>query len=163
MKRHLKSRNPDLNVPRRHQSVATDTIFSDRPGGDSGVKQTHVFVGRDSLVADIYHMKCGKQFVNTLEENIRRKRAMDKLLSDSAKTGVHCGDTMTHKLLENHTQKVIYRGAVRPITTANPNHKLDIDGGESGTSTGSSEVAKILIPKVHLSSSDPDRMMLIHL
>ena len=27
MKRHLKSRNPALNVPRRHESVATDTIF----------------------------------------------------------------------------------------------------------------------------------------
>ena len=27
MKRHLKSRNPALNIPRRHQSVATDTVF----------------------------------------------------------------------------------------------------------------------------------------
>ena len=29
MKRHLKRRNSALNVPRRHQSVATDTIISD--------------------------------------------------------------------------------------------------------------------------------------
>ena len=27
MKRHLKSRNPALNVPRRHEAVATDTVF----------------------------------------------------------------------------------------------------------------------------------------
>ena len=27
MKRHLKSRNPALNIPRRHEPVATDTIF----------------------------------------------------------------------------------------------------------------------------------------
>ena len=45
MKRHLKSRNPALNVPRRHEAVATDTVFSDTPAVDSGVKQAQVFVG----------------------------------------------------------------------------------------------------------------------
>ena len=50
--------------------------------------------------------------------------------------GAHCGDTMTHKLLEKHTQKIIYRSGVRPVTTVNPNHRLDIDGGESSASTG---------------------------
>ena len=88
MKRHLKSRNPALNVPRRHEAVATDTVFSDTPAVDSGVKQAQVFVGRDTLVADAYPMKSGKQFVNTLEDNIRRRGAMDKLLSDSAKTEI---------------------------------------------------------------------------
>ena len=47
-----------------------------------------MFVGRDTLVADAYPMKSGKQFVNTLEDNIRRQGAMDKLLSDSAKTEI---------------------------------------------------------------------------
>ena len=88
MKRHLKSRNPALNVPRRHEAVATDTIFSDTPAVDSGVKQAQVFVGRDSLMADGYPKKSGKQFVNTLEDKIRRRAAMDKLLSDSAKTEI---------------------------------------------------------------------------
>ena len=86
MKKHLKSRNPPLNIPRRHEAVATDTVFSDTPAVDSGVKQAQVFVGRDTLVADAYPMKSGKLFVNTLEDNIRRQGAMDKLLSDSAKT-----------------------------------------------------------------------------
>ena len=45
-----------------------------------------MFVGRDTLVADAYPMKSGKQFVNTLEDDIRRRGAMDKLLSDSDKT-----------------------------------------------------------------------------
>ena len=267
MKRHLKSRNPALDVPRRHEPVATDTIFSDTPAVDSGVKQAQVFVGRDSLVADVYQMKSGKQFVITLEDNIRRRGAMDNLLSDSAKTeiskkvmdilrayhisnwqsqpyhqnqnpaewqyrtikswtntvmnrsgapancwlvcmiyvcyilnhiaycalngsipllvlfgitpdisimliytfyqpvfyathdqhfpseseeraaflvgfGEHCGDPMTHNLLDKITQKIIYRSAVRPITKSNPNHRLDIDGGESGASMGSSEGSK---------------------
>ena len=88
MKRHLKSRNPALNIPRRHEAVANDTVFSDTPAVDSGVKQAQVFVGRDTLVADAYPMKRGKQFVNTLEDNIRRRGAMDKLLSDSAKTEI---------------------------------------------------------------------------
>ena len=61
-------------------------MFSDTPAVDSGVKQVQVFVSRDTLVADAYPMKSGKQFVNTLKDNIRRRGAMDKLLSDSAKT-----------------------------------------------------------------------------
>ena len=54
----------------------------------SGVKQAQVFVGSDSLVAGAYPMKSGKQFVNTLKDNIRSRGAMDKLLSDSAKTEI---------------------------------------------------------------------------
>ena len=88
MKKHLKSRNPALSIPRRHEAVATDTVFSDTPAVNSGVKQAQVFVGRDTLVADAYPMKSVKQFVNTLEDNIRRWGAMDKLLSDSAKTEI---------------------------------------------------------------------------
>ena len=87
MKKHLKSRNPALNIPRRHEPVASDTVFSDTPAVDSGVKQAQVFVGRDTLVAKVYPMKSGKQFVHTLEDNIRRG-AMDKLLSDSVKTEI---------------------------------------------------------------------------
>ena len=71
MKRRLKSRNPALNIPKRNEAVATDTVFSDTPAVDSGVKQVQVFVGRDTLVADAYPTKSGKQFVNTLEDNIR--------------------------------------------------------------------------------------------
>ena len=48
---------------------------------------------------------------------------------------------MTHKLLDKTTKMIIYRSAVRPITAANPNHRLEIDGGESSTS-------KKPIPKV---------------
>ena len=88
MKDHIKSRNPALHIPRRHEPVATDTVFSYTTAVNSGVKQAQVFVGRDTLVADAYPMKSGKQFVNTLEDNIRRMGAMDKLLSDSAKTEI---------------------------------------------------------------------------
>ena len=36
MRKHLKSRNPALNIPRRHEAVATDTVYSDTPAVDSG-------------------------------------------------------------------------------------------------------------------------------
>ena len=88
MKKHLKSRNPALNIPRRHEPVAPDTVSSDTPVVESGVKLAQVFAGRNTLVAHAYLMKSGKQFVNTLEDNIRKSRAMDKLLSDSAKTEI---------------------------------------------------------------------------
>ena len=253
MKKHLKTRNPALNIPRRHEAVATDTVFSDTPAVDSGVKQAQVFVGRDTLVTDAYPMKSVKQFVNTLEDNIRRQGAMDKLLSDSAKTeisnkvmdilrayhisnwhsepyhhyqildqysheqiwcpsqllalmphlcvlstqphactaldgkipflaltgitqdisiillftfcqpvfyatydqhfpseseeragywvgfGEHCGDAMTHKILDHDTQKIIYRSAVRPKKSSTPNHRLAPHGGEVSASSDPSE------------------------
>ena len=68
MHRHLKSRNPALNVPHRHEAVATDTVYSDTPAVDSGVKQAQLFIGKESLVSDVYPMQSGKQFVNTLED-----------------------------------------------------------------------------------------------
>ena len=49
---------------------------------------------------------------------------------------------MTFKLLDKIAQKIIYRSAVRPITKSSPNHRLDIDGGESGVSLGASECSK---------------------
>ena len=87
MKKHLKPR-PALNVPRRHEAVATDTVYSDTPAIDSGVKMTQLFVGKESLVSDIYPMRSGKQFFNTLEDNIHRCGTMDKLISDSAKNEI---------------------------------------------------------------------------
>ena len=45
MKKYLKSRNPALNIPRRYEAVATDTVFSDTPAVDIGAKQAQVFVG----------------------------------------------------------------------------------------------------------------------
>ena len=72
--------------------------------------------------------------------------------------GEYCVDAMTHKLLDKITQEIIYRSAVQPITTANPNHRLNIGGGESEASTGSIKGSKAQSSKV----IDQDRMMLIH-
>ena len=58
------------------------------PAVDSGVKMARLFVGKESLAPDIYPMRSGKQFVNTLEDNICRHGVMDKLISDSAKNEI---------------------------------------------------------------------------
>ena len=63
MNRQLKSRNPALNIPRRHEPVATDAVFSDTLAVDSGGKQTQVFSGRDTLVADANPRKVGSNLL----------------------------------------------------------------------------------------------------
>ena len=53
--------------------------------------------------------------------------------------GEHCGDAMTHKILDHDTQKIIYRSAVRPKKSSTPNHRLAAHGGEVSTSSDPSE------------------------
>ena len=80
MRKHFKSRFPAFNIPRRSEEVAKDTIFSDTPAIDSGVTMAQIVV--------IYPLKSQKQFVNTLEDNIRFRGAMTKLISDYAKVEI---------------------------------------------------------------------------
>ena len=66
---------------------------------------------------------------------------VDGILSDSeerpgywVRFGEHCGDAMTHKILDHDTQKIIYRTAVRHKKSSTPNHRLAAHGGSSGPS-----------------------------
>ena len=49
--------------------------------------------------------------------------------------GVHVGDALTHKLLDDATKKILYRSAVRPSDSTHPNKHLVPDGGESSQTT----------------------------
>ena len=44
----ISSPNPVLNIPRRHETVATDTLYSDTPAFDSGSTAAQFFIGRKS-------------------------------------------------------------------------------------------------------------------
>jgi hypothetical protein len=88
LKKHYKSPYPALNVHRRDEPVATDTVFSDTPAIDGGETCAQIFVGTETLVTDVYGMKSEKQFVNTLEDNIRERGAMSRLLSDRAQVEI---------------------------------------------------------------------------
>ena len=85
IKKHFKSRNPVFNIPRHSEAVATDTIFSDTPAVDDGSTMAQFFCDRDTLVCDAYGIKSTKQFINTLSDNIRKRGAMDTLISGGGK------------------------------------------------------------------------------
>ena len=42
----------------------------------------------------------------------------------------HCGDSLTHMVLDTETFKIIYRSALRPRSPKDPNKRLDDAGGE---------------------------------
>ena len=88
LKKRYKSPNPALNVHRRDEPVATDTVFSDTPAIDGGETAAQIFVGTRSYVTDVEGMKSVNQFVNTLEDNIRRRGAPTKLISDRAQVEI---------------------------------------------------------------------------
>ena len=88
MRRHLKTRFPAANIARRNEPVATDTVYSDTPAIDNGACYAQIFIGRESLVADVYSMVSDKEFVNTLEDQIRQRGAMDHLISDHAQVEI---------------------------------------------------------------------------
>ena len=88
MRKYFKSRFPAFNIPHRNEAATTDTIFSQTPAIDSGVTITQIFIGKDSLVSDVYPMQSSNQFVNMLEDNIRFRGAMNKLISDYAQVEI---------------------------------------------------------------------------
>jgi len=77
----LKSPNPALNIRRRKEAVATDSLFVDVPAVNTpGYAGAQTFVGRSSLLTF-----CSvSEFPNTLLDNIRERGAMDTLTSDHA-------------------------------------------------------------------------------
>jgi hypothetical protein len=62
LKQHWRLRFPACNVKHRNEPVATDTVFSDTPAVDCGVTAAQIFVGCESLVADVYGLKMDKEF-----------------------------------------------------------------------------------------------------
>ena len=60
----------------------------DTPAVDCGAKCAQIFVGRKTLVSDAYPMMTDGDFVGTLEDNIRKRGAMDVLISDRAQAEV---------------------------------------------------------------------------
>jgi hypothetical protein len=88
MRKHFKSRFPAFNVIRRNEPVATDTVYSDTVAIAGRYKCAQVFVGRHSLILDVYGMRTDGDFASTLEDNIRKRGAMDLLISDRAQAEI---------------------------------------------------------------------------
>jgi hypothetical protein len=88
LRKHYKSPNPAMNVHRRDEDIATDTVFSDEPAIDDGATCAQFYVGMESQVCDVYGMKTDGQFVNTLQDNIRQRGAPTRLISDRAQAEI---------------------------------------------------------------------------
>ena len=91
MKHMIKSPNPTLHIPRRHEAVATDTAHGPKgvPAVDNGSTTAQIFVGRTS--GHVWVKGCGKSdktFVKVLYDCIRKFGAMDLLISDCAKAQI---------------------------------------------------------------------------
>ena len=87
--RMYKATNPALNVRRRNEDLATDTVFASVPAVDTGgIQIAQLYFGCNTHVTDVYGMKLEKQFINTLEDIIRERGAPNRLISDSAQVEV---------------------------------------------------------------------------
>ena len=85
----LKAPNPVLNVPRRHEDVATDTLYSDTPSVDGGHTAAQFFLGRKSHFRTVTPLgRTDKAFVRALQDQIRRYGAMDRIISDNARAEI---------------------------------------------------------------------------
>ena len=61
LKKRYMSPNHALNIHRRSEPVAMDTIYSNIPDIDNGATQTQFYVGCKNIVCDAYHMKTDKK------------------------------------------------------------------------------------------------------
>ena len=68
--------------------VAIDTIYSYTPATDNSSTCIQVFVGTKNILTDVCGVKPGKKIFNALEVNIRKRGAIDKLISDSDQSDV---------------------------------------------------------------------------
>ena len=88
-KRH-KAPNPALNVPRRNEPVATDTIYgAGCPAVDNGSTAAQFFVGRKSGFCAVEGLgRSDKRYPAALMNHIRKYGAMDQIISDNAKAQI---------------------------------------------------------------------------
>ena len=89
MWRRLSSPNPALNVFRRNEPVATDTIYGPEPAVDNGSTAAQFFIGRISGFCASEGLGVSDHcFPIALMNHIRKYGAMDVLISDNAKAQI---------------------------------------------------------------------------
>ena len=88
LKHAYESPNPTLNVMHHGEPVATNTLSSNTPAANCGVTQAQNFVSCNMDVVDVYPLQTKKQFINTLEDNVRFRGAKSKIISDCAQVEI---------------------------------------------------------------------------
>jgi len=82
-----RSQFPANNVERRHEPVATDTVWCDVTswGGHSAAQ---IFCGKQSMYISVKGCSTDAEFANILNDEIRERGAMDILISDRAQAEI---------------------------------------------------------------------------
>jgi hypothetical protein len=89
LKNRIISPNPVLNIARRNEDVATDTVYSKVKAIDDGSTAAQFFIGRKSKYRTVMGIGTSdKHFAPALMDVIRRYGAMDRLISDNAKAQI---------------------------------------------------------------------------
>jgi hypothetical protein len=96
---------------RRNEAVASDTIFSDTLALEYGVSAAQLFVGTKSMVSDVYPLQTEKHFVNMRQENIRKRGAMEKLITDRAQSEISTKvkDILRHYIISDWQSEPHYQ------------------------------------------------------
>ena len=103
IRRHYRSHYPAHNVNRRSEAVASDTFFFDIDAW-GGIKCCQFFIGRRSLFMSVHGMKTDGEFVNALEDEIRKRGAMEKIITDCAKAEIskRVKDILRNLYIDDH-------------------------------------------------------------
>ena len=86
-KRHW-SPCPACNAQQRQEPLATDTVHLDASAIDDGSKVAQTLVSTESCIMNVFGMKTEAQLINSFEDIIRKRGAMDMLISDSARVEI---------------------------------------------------------------------------
>ena len=101
---------PAANVLRRHEPIATDTVFFDvYAWGD--IRCVQLFVGRNSYYMTVHGMTTDGDFANTLQDEIRHRGAPDQLISDRARaeTSQRVGDILRNYAIDDWQSEPHYQ------------------------------------------------------
>ena len=111
LRQTFKTPFPACNVLRRNEPVATDTVYSSTPAIDDGSTLAQIFVGRNTMVVDIYPIRTQKEFIATLQDNIRERGAMELLISDRAKVEIsrECHDILRAYCIKDWQSEPYYQ------------------------------------------------------
>ena len=86
LQRQFKSSNPALNLHRRNEADATDQIFAKLPAMDGEETSTHIFIGHDSKITDLYKSKdnSGVEFLGAFQDRVCKRGVPIKLVANNA-------------------------------------------------------------------------------
>ena len=95
---------------RRNEPVATDIVFANVPSFAGGYMSAKFFVGCHTSFAAVHGMQTDSQFISILQDEIRKRGAMDKLVSDRAQVEISnkVHDILRHHCIDNWQSKPHY-------------------------------------------------------